>query len=125
MLFDFDQATLKPDGLQALDDFIKDARAAHEDGQRIKSVTISGYTDQIGEDDANQRLSEARAAAVRDYMRKKAFPDVPITVRGMGPADPQVALSQCTGSGQEQIACLAPNRRVVIEVTRTERQEAS
>ena len=118
VLFDFDQAILKPDGLQALDDFIKESRAAQNDGQRIEALTISGYTDQLGADDVNQRLSQARAAAVRDYMKQQGFPDVPVTVRGMGPADPKVQLSECPGSGEAQRACLAATRRVVIEVKR-------
>jgi outer membrane protein OmpA-like peptidoglycan-associated protein len=118
VLFDFDRATLKPDGRQALDDFIKESKAAQNDGQRIEALTISGYTDQLGADDVNQRLSQARAAAVRDYMKQQGFPDVPVTVRGMGAADPKVQLSECPGSGEAQRACLAVNRRVVIEVKR-------
>jgi outer membrane protein OmpA-like peptidoglycan-associated protein len=118
VLFDFDQAILKPGGLQALDDFIKESKAAQDDGQRIEALTISGYTDQLGADDVNQRLSQARATAVRDYMKQQGFPDVPVTVRGMGAADPKVQLSECPGSGEAQRACLAANRRVVIEVKR-------
>jgi OOP family OmpA-OmpF porin len=120
VLFDFDQASLKPGGLQALDNLIDDAKTAQREGQKLTSVTVSGYTDQLGSDAANQRLSAARAAAVRDYLESHGFPDVPITVRGMGAADPVVSLGDCAGSREEQIDCLAPNRRVVIELTRAE-----
>jgi outer membrane protein OmpA-like peptidoglycan-associated protein len=120
VLFDFDAASLKPEGLEALDGLIEDARTSQQDGQKLTSVTVSGYTDQLGSDATNRRLSEARAAAVRDYLQSKGFPDVPITVRGMGSADPVVASSDCSGSREEQIDCLAPNRRVVIDIKRAE-----
>jgi outer membrane protein OmpA-like peptidoglycan-associated protein len=120
VLFDFDQASLKPGGLEALDELIEDAKNAQQDGQKLASVTVSGYTDQLGGSAANQRLSEARAAAVRDYLKGKGFPDVPIAVRGMGAADPVIALEDCSGSRDEQIDCLAPNRRVVIDIRRAE-----
>ena len=120
VLFDFDQASLKPEGLEALDELIEDAKAAQLDGQILTSLTVSGYTDQLGSEVVNQRLSAERAAAVRDYLKDNGLPDVPITVRGMGSATPVVALADCVGSREEQIDCLAPNRRVVIELTRVE-----
>jgi outer membrane protein OmpA-like peptidoglycan-associated protein len=123
VLFDFGKPTLKTDGLDELDDFIEEVRQSYEDGQPIASITISGYTDQLGGDGGNQRLSLERAEAVRDYMKKNGFPDVPVTVRGMGAADPKVPVESCTGGAQEQIACLAPNRRVLIEIKRTESQQ--
>jgi outer membrane protein OmpA-like peptidoglycan-associated protein/uncharacterized membrane protein (UPF0127 family) len=123
VLFDFDQATLRTDGLTDLDDLIDEVKAAQADGQGIASVRISGYTDQLGSDALNQKLSLARAEAVRDYIASKGFPDVPIAVRGMGAAEPKVALDSCAGQGQEQIACLAPNRRVVIEITRSDKPQ--
>ena len=118
VLFDFDQASLKPGGTEALDELIEDVETARQQGQELASVAVSGYTDQLGSDAVNQRLSAARAAAVRDYLKSRGFPDVPITVRGMGAADPVVPLGECAGSQQEQIDCLAPNRRVVVELTR-------
>lgn len=118
VLFGFDEASLKPGGLEALDDLIAEAGAAQQNGQAIASVTISGHTDQLGSVAINQRLSEARAAAVRDYLKSKGFPDVPIAVRGMGSADPVIAQADCPGSREEQIDCLAPNRRVVIDIRR-------
>jgi len=36
----------------------------------------------------------------------------------MGSTDPVVALTDCSGSPEEQIDCLAPNRRVVIDIRR-------
>ena len=118
VLFDFDQSTLKPEGREELDSLIEEARAAVEDGEPIAGLTISGYTDQLGSDAVNLKLSQVRAEAVRDYLKANGFPDVPVTVRGMGAAEPKVPLSSCSGSPEEQRDCLAPNRRVVIEVRR-------
>ena len=118
LLFDFDQSMLKPEGREELDSLIGEARESAEDGAPIGAVTISGYTDQLGSDAINLKLSQARAEAVRDYLKANGFPDVPVTVRGMGAADPKVPLSSCAGSAEEQQACLAPNRRVVIEIRR-------
>lgn len=123
VLFDFDQAVLRPDGLADLDALVEEAKAAQAEGQGIAAVRISGYTDQLGSDAVNQRLSLARAEAVRDYLQRRGFPDAPITVRGMGAAEPRVALDACPASGPEQIACLAPNRRVVIDITRTGKEK--
>jgi outer membrane protein OmpA-like peptidoglycan-associated protein len=120
VLFDFDQASLKPGGLEALDELIEDVKTARQEGQELASLTVSGYTDQLGSDAINQRLSAERAAAVRDYLKSRGSTDVPVTVRGMGAANPVVALGDCPGSREEQVDCLAPNRRVVIEFTRVE-----
>ena len=92
-----------------------------QDNEPIGGLTISGYTDQLGSDAVNLKLSQARAEAVRDYLKANGFPDVPVTVRGMGAAEPKVPLSSCAGSPEEQRDCLAPNRRVVIEVRRAGR----
>lgn len=89
-----------------------------KDGEPIAGLTISGYTDQLGSDVVNLKLSQARAEAVRDYLKVNGFPDVLLTVRGMGAAEPKVLLSSCAGSQEEQRDCLAPNRRVMIEVKR-------
>lgn len=121
-LFDFDSATLKTNGLTQLDTLIDEVRAAERDGQTIQSVTVTGYTDQLGSEAVNQKLSQARAEAVRDYMKRRGFPDVPTTVQGKGPADPVVALESCGGTTEQKIACLAPNRRVLVAIKRSASQ---
>jgi outer membrane protein OmpA-like peptidoglycan-associated protein len=123
VLFDFDRATLRAHGLADLDALIEEAKAAQADGQGIASVRISGYTDQLGSEAVNARLSTARAEAVRDYLKSRGFPDAPILVRGMGAAEPKVALEACPGTQEERIACLAPNRRVLIEITRAHKEK--
>lgn len=118
-LFDFDSAVLKTDGLAQLDNLIDEVKQARLDGQTIQSATVTGHTDQLGSDAVNLKLSEARAEAVRDYMKRRGFPDVPITVIGKGAAAPVVPLESCGGSIQQKIDCLAPNRRVVVDIKRS------
>ena len=64
MLFTFNKSTLKPEGQQALDQLYSQLSSMDpKDG----SVVVLGFTDRIGSDQYNQKLSEARAKAVYDY----------------------------------------------------------
>ena len=83
VLFDSGQYTLKP--------------AARERLARISGIIlaypdlklqIEGYTDIIGSDDFNQKLSEKRAAIVRDYLIDANVPLDNISARGLGKANP-------------------------------------
>lgn len=121
-LFDFDSAVLKANGLTQLDTLIDEVKAAQKDGQTIQSATVTGYTDQLGSEAVNLKLSQARAEAVRNYMKRRGFPDVPITVVGKGAANPVVPLESCGGTTEQKIACLAPNRRVMVDIKRSASQ---
>jgi outer membrane protein OmpA-like peptidoglycan-associated protein len=121
-LFDFDSAVLKTNGLAQLDTLIDEVKAAQKDGQTIQSATVTGYTDQLGSEALNLKLSQARAEAVRDYMKRRGFPDVPITVKGKGATDPVVPMESCGGTTEQKIACLAPNRRVMVDIKRSASQ---
>src|SRR5213080_804032 len=83
VLFDSGQYTLKP--------------AARERLARISGIIlaypdlklqIEGYTDILGSDDFNQKLSEKRAAIVRDYLIDANVPLDNISARGLGKANP-------------------------------------
>jgi len=110
-LFDFGKSTLLPAGQQVLDQLIASAKASG-----VKSANIVGYTDQIGDEQSNLVLSEARAKAVADYLKQHGFPDVPLNVSGKGEADPKISLDAC--KGQDQVSCLKENRRVVVTLNR-------
>ena len=61
--FDFDKATLKPEAKTILKrniDLLKENPKTH--------VRIAGYTSASGSEEYNQKLSERRANAVRDYL---------------------------------------------------------
>ena len=81
------------------------------------SVVVLGYTDRIGSDAYNQALSERRAQSVVDYLISKGIPADKISARGMGESNP-VTGNTCDNVKQRAalIDCLAPDRRVEIEV---------
>jgi len=79
----------------------------------ITNVDITGYTDRLGSDKYNQKLSERRANAVRDYLVSKGIDGNRLKAYGKGEANPLV---QCNEKNRAAlIACLEPNRRVEVE----------
>jgi len=79
----------------------------------IHQVTITGYTDRIGADDYNQKLSKRRAIAVKNYLLNKGIAAHRIKAEGKGEANPVV---QCTETDRMAlIKCLQPNRRVEVD----------
>lgn len=72
-------------------------------------VQVSGHTDNTGSAALNQRLSQARAESVRQYLISKGVAANRMTARGYGPARPLTTNSTASGRAQ--------NRRV--ELTRT------
>ncbi|WON78240.1 porin OmpA [Serratia sp. UGAL515B_01] len=116
VLFNFGKSTLKPEGQNALDQLYSQLSSMDpKDG----SVVVVGFTDAVGSVQSNQRLSEQRAQSVVDYLVSKGIPSDKISARGMGKANPVTGDSCGYRSGRAtaaQIACLAPDRRVEIEV---------
>ena len=112
-LFDFDKAVLKPEGKAAIDTEII---AKLKDVQKLELVLVTGHTDRIGSQAYNQKLSERRANAVRDYLVSKGVAKDKIETLGMGKTQPIPAVKCEMKAMKELIACLAPNRRVEVEV---------
>ncbi|TWI70135.1 OOP family OmpA-OmpF porin [Pseudoduganella lurida] len=114
-LFEFNSAKLQ--GSQPkLDDV---ARVLNEN-QSLTGITITGYTDRIGSDQYNQKLSERRAAAAKEYLVSKGVAADRLTTQGKGEADPIV---ECNDKKRaDLIKCLEPNRRVEVEQITIERR---
>ncbi|HSV59973.1 MAG TPA: OmpA family protein, partial [Variovorax sp.] len=96
-------------------------------GFQARSVLLIGYTDPLGSNEYNQRLSLARANAVRDHMVSAGVPANVIQTEGRGEADLKVTEADCKGQGKAKsrsalIACLEPNRRVEVRATGEQRQ---
>ncbi len=80
----------------------------------LDSVVVIGYTDRLGSADRNLRLSQARAASVRDYLMSRGVPADKVSALGNGQQD---ALVNCTQTERAAlIDCLQPNRRVEVLV---------
>lgn len=108
--FDFDKAMLKDEEKAKLD-----VLAAALKEHNIKAVKIVGYTDRIGTSEYNDKLSEKRAVEVKHYLDSKVHLDKSVVdLRALGEKD---QVKACEGiKGKELISCLAPNRRVEVEV---------
>ena len=107
--FAFNRALLKPAARSRLEAVV--AQAA--DCARVDQVVVTGHADRIGRVAPNERLSRARAEAVATYLASRGLP--PATVHAAGHSAPIAACAESL-SRRDLIACLAPNRRVEIEI---------
>ncbi len=101
--FDFDKATLKPEGRQMLDQV-----ASQVDAVNLETLIATGHTDSIGTEKYNQGLSERRANTVKNYLVTKGIPADRIYAEGKGELSP--VADNKTREGRAQ------NRRVEIEI---------
>ena len=116
-LFGFGKSTLKSAGeakLNSLVDKLKDAN--------VGRITVTGHADRIGSADLNQQLSVSRAESVKAYLVSCDVPIERISAVGKGETEPVTHSDDCKGpTNAKVIACLAPDRRVDIEVVGTEK----
>ena len=104
VFFDNDSSKLKPESFKDLDlavEFLKAVPTA--------TGIIEGHTDSNGSDSYNQRLSEQRANAARDYIISKGIDASRVEARGFGESQPVADNSTAEGRAQ--------NRRVVLRRT--------
>ncbi|MDP8050977.1 OmpA family protein [Pasteurella atlantica] len=94
-----------------------DKLAAHITSLGNKAqVHLIGHTDYIGSDSYNQKLSEKRARSVGRYLVMKGVRSSNITTSGMGETQP---VKQCAKTTKARLVkCLAPNRRVSVEIVK-------
>jgi OmpA-OmpF porin, OOP family len=105
IFFEFGKATLQAESFFELD---RIANMLTQNPNMI--IEVQGHTDNVGSDEANLRLSQQRADAVRDYILTKKIPLERIRSLGLGEAKP--IASNATTEGQ------AKNRRVEFEIIR-------
>ncbi len=83
--FDFDKADIKPQYRETLSRIAGVLMSV-----RGYSIYVYGYTDDIGTQEYNLKLSEGRAQAVRDYLVQAGLDPKIITTKGYGESDPRV-----------------------------------
>ena len=104
--FDFDKATLKPEGKAKLDDLVGKIQ-----GINLEVIIAVGHTDSVGNDTYNQKLSVGRAESVKAYLVSKGIEKNRVYTEGKGKSQP--IADNRTAEGR------AKNRRVEIEVVGT------
>lgn len=114
-LFDFDKSVLRPEGKAKLDDI-----ASKVGSIKLEVIIAVGHADRFGADAYNQKLSERRAEAVKDYLIAKGVEANRIYTEGKGSKQPVTDPAKCKGAKSSKvIECLQPDRRVEIEVIGT------
>ena len=111
----FNKAELTDDNKKELDAFLaKEVKPL----TTIGAVIITGHTDRLGSEKYNKKLSERRALAAKDYIVGKGIDQKLIFWEGKGPKQPIPVTKFCENKmpRKQLIECLAPNRRVTVEV---------
>ncbi|MBZ9556811.1 MULTISPECIES: type VI secretion system membrane subunit TssM [unclassified Modicisalibacter] len=106
-----DYAGLQKAGQETLDDLAERLLNTRDLGQ----ILITGHADPIGNEANNRKLSLQRAMTIRQYLVGKGVPAGLIEARGVGSERPLVTCDRDQPRAA-LIECLAPNRRVEIEV---------
>ena len=119
----FNKADMTDDNKKELDEFFamlkkpaKEPVARQE--VALGAVIVTGHSDRIGAMKLNMKLSEQRAITVRDYITSKGIDQKLIFWEGKGPKQPIPVTKFCDNkmNRKQLIECLAPNRRVTVEV---------
>lgn len=105
--FEFDKAELRPEDRELLSRVAGILLSSEE-----YTVSVNGHTDDVGSDAYNQKLSERRAQAVRDYLVRAGLPAEILSVTGHGKARPLV-----TGTTD---GARAKNRRVELGIANSQ-----
>ena len=78
--FETDKAILLPQSLPILDDVVD----VMKKNPQIQLIEIGGHTDNVGDDNANELLSQQRAESVRTYIASKGVEMARMLARGYG-----------------------------------------
>lgn len=101
VLFPSNKSTLLPAAETRLNE-VSEALLSNKE----RKITIEGYTDSRGTDDANIALSQRRAEAVRTYLVSRGYEGDLVQARGLGKSQPIASNDSAEGR--------ANNRRVEI-----------
>ncbi|MBQ7273545.1 MAG: OmpA family protein [Bacteroidales bacterium] len=107
ILFDFNKSSLKAEAKKELDKFTTDMA-----DMPLANINVYGHTDNIGSEEANQKVSDQRAVAVSNYLIKKGIDKNRIAAEGLSFNFP--VADNATEAGRAQ------NRRVEIYISASE-----
>jgi OOP family OmpA-OmpF porin len=100
--FETNSSKLKGEPTEILDSVASTIERCH-----CKNIEIRGYTDSVGTPEYNQKLSERRAIAVKDFLESHGIPAGILTAHGYGEENP--IADNKTAKGR------AENRRVTVQ----------
>lgn len=103
VFFDVGKATLRPQSDKELNELAECMKQ-----QKTMTIEVAGYTDNVGSDANNQKLSQDRAESVRTYLLKKGIAAERIKAKGYGSSNPVAPNDSPQGRQQ--------NRRTEIHV---------
>lgn len=101
--FDSGKSTLRPESSKELNELV--------DFMKLKKtmvIEIAGHTDNVGNPEANKKLSEARANEVKNYLIKKGVQAERVQAKGYG--DTQPVASNDSDAGKQK------NRRTEVRI---------
>ncbi|MCC5944143.1 MAG: PD40 domain-containing protein [Bernardetiaceae bacterium] len=89
ILYDFDKATLRPESKERLDEFYAFLVEYMETHPQVK-IELGSHTDERGNANYNQRLSQRRAQSAVDYLIEKGVEKNKIIAKGYGKSTPKI-----------------------------------
>lgn len=123
-LFGFDKSNLRPEAVENLT-----ALAGRLSGTDVQSVRVEGHTDFMGSDAYNQKLSEARATAVANFLAQHGVQADKVSAVGLGETQARMTescqaevakLGKKVSAAKKRaalIACIEPDRRVDVRIS--------
>jgi len=101
--FETGKATLKPESFTALNDLVEVMK-----NKKKMVIEIAGHTDDVGDDAANLKLSQARAESVKAYLAGKGIAKERVSAKGYGETQP--AADNSSEKGRQE------NRRTEVRI---------
>lgn len=110
--FEFNKATLTAESRRKLDTL---ANVLSHDSS-VRSASIVGYADRIGSAGFNDKLSQKRAFAVKEYLSKRGYLNTTVAdTQWVGETEPVTSCAQ-TLAKPDLVNCLAKDRRVEVQI---------
>jgi len=101
--FDFGKFTIRSESFTELDELV-----SYMKWKENEKIEIAGYTDNVGNDADNLKLSQQRADAIRQYLIKKGIQPARVIAKGYGASQP--VADNSTDEGRQR------NRRTEVKI---------